>query len=88
MTVKGKIEVFSAGCPACEETVAMIHRLSCGSCEVSILDMQKADVATRAAKLGVRSVPALANDGILAGCCAGGGPDEATLRVAGLGQSA
>lgn len=59
MTAKRKIEVFSAGCPVCEETIAMINRLACGSCEVSVLDMRKADVAARAGKLGVRSVPAV-----------------------------
>lgn len=88
MTAKKQIEVFSAGCPVCEETIAMINQLACGSCEVSILDMREADAAARAAKLGVRSVPAVAIDGKLAGCCAGRGPDEATLRAAGLGQPA
>ena len=43
-------------------------------------------VATRATELGVSSVPAVAVDGVLAGCCAGRGPDEATLREVGLGQ--
>ena len=43
-------------------------------------------VADRAKKLGVRSVPAVVIDGNLADCCAGRGPDEATLKAAGLGQ--
>jgi glutaredoxin 3 len=30
----------------------------------------------------VRSVPAVVVDGALAGCCAGRGPNEATLRAA------
>ncbi len=81
-----KIEIFSAGCPACDETVAMIKQSACGSCEVTVLDMHKPDVATRAKALGVRSVPAVAINGQLAGCCAGRGPDEATLRAAGLGK--
>ena len=34
----------------------------------------------------IRSVPAVVIDGKLADCCAGRGPDEATLRQAGLGQ--
>jgi hypothetical protein len=33
-----------------------------------------------------RSVPAVVIDGKLADCCTGRGPDEATLRAAGLGQ--
>lgn len=88
MAGKRKIEVFSAGCAACEETIALVNRVACPSCEVSVLDMKQAGVAKRAKELGVRSVPAVVIDGKLAGCCAGRGPDEATLRATGLGQPA
>ena len=40
----------------------------------------------RYVEAGVRSVPAVAINGQLAGCCAGRGVDEASLRAAGLGQ--
>jgi glutaredoxin len=86
MATKRKIEVFSAGCPACDETVAMVKRAACPSCEVTVLDMQDATVASRAKSLGIRSVPAVVIDGKLAACCSGRGPAEATLRSAGLGQ--
>ena len=86
MTAKRTIEVFSAGCPACEKTVELVNRAACPSCEVSVLDMKDPGVAGRAKGLGVRSVPAVAIDGKLADCCAGRGPDEATLRAAGLGR--
>jgi len=88
MTAKRKIEVFSAGCPACVETIELVNRVACPSCGVSVLDMNRADVAQRAMGLGIRSVPAVVIDGKLADCCAGRGPEEATLRAAGLGQSA
>ena len=80
------IEVFSAGCPACKETIDLVNRVACPSCEVSVLDMNDAAVARRARGLGIRSVPAVVIDGELADCCSGRGPDEATLRTAGLGQ--
>jgi len=86
MTTKRKVEVFSAGCPACQETVKLVESLACPSCEVQVLDMSDPAVAGRANGLGVRSVPAVAIDGQLAYCCAGRGPDEATLRAAGLGR--
>ena len=86
MTTTRSIEIFSAGCPACEETIQLVNRIACSSCEVSVLDMRVAEVAARAKKLGIRSVPAVLIDGELADCCAGRGPDEATLRAAGLGQ--
>jgi glutaredoxin 3 len=47
--------------------------------------MKQREVAERAKSLGVRSVPAVVIDGKLAGCCAGRGPEETTLRDAGLG---
>jgi len=86
MADKRKIEVFSAGCPACGQTIALVERLACPSCEVTVLDMNEPAVAERARSLGVRSVPAVAINGKLADCCAGRGPDEAVLREAGLGQ--
>ncbi len=85
MATKRKIEVFSAGCPACQETVALVQRVACPSCEVSVLDMNDPKVASRAKGLGIRSVPAVVINGQLANCCTGRGPDEATLRAAGLG---
>jgi len=87
MAAKRKIEVFSAGCPACEETVQLVNRIACPSCEVTVLDMHDPAVATRAKSLGVRSVPAVAIDGKLADCCSARGPQEDALRAAGLGQA-
>lgn len=87
MADKRKVEVFSAGCPACDEAVKLIQSIACPSCEVTVLDMNDSDVASRAMSLGVRSVPAVVIDGKLADCCSGRGPDEAVLTAAGLGQS-
>jgi len=87
MTAKRKIEVFSAGCPACQETVALVNSIACPSCEVNVLDMHDPKVANRAKGLGIRSVPAVTIDGKLADCCSGRGPEEAALRAAGLGKA-
>ena len=87
MTAKRKVEVFSAGCPACQDAIKLVNRLSCGSCDVSVLDMNDVNVAKRARDLGVRSVPAVAINGQLASCCKAGGIDEQALRAAGLGQA-
>jgi glutaredoxin len=88
MNTTRTIEIFSAGCPACYDTVEMVNRVACPSCEVSVLDMNDAAVSQRARDLGIRSVPAVVIDGQLADCCAGRGPEEETLRAAGLGQAA
>lgn len=87
MTTKRKVEVFSAGCPACQPTIDLVNRLACGSCEVSVLDMNDINVAKRAHDLGVRSVPAVAINGRLASCCSGSGVEEQALRAGGIGQA-
>jgi len=82
---KRRIEIFTAGCAVCDEAVTLVRSIACPSCEIAILDMQEAAVAARAKQYGIRSVPAVVVDGELAGCCAGRGPDEASLRAAGIG---
>lgn len=81
MSQKRNVEVFSAGCSVCEGTIDLVNRLACPSCAVSVLDMEDAAGATRAKDLGIRSVPAVVIDGVLADCCAGRGADEAALRA-------
>ncbi len=87
MNAKRKIEVFSAGCPVCEETMALVNQIACSLCEVTVLDTKRPEIAARAKQLGIRSIPAVVIDGKLADCCAGRGPDEKILRAAGVGQS-
>ena len=82
MATKKKIEIFSAGCSTCKETIELVKRIAGSSHEVVIHDMQKSEVASKAKQHGVRSVPAVLIDGKLAGCCAGRGPDEHVLRSA------
>ncbi|HET9839711.1 MAG TPA: thioredoxin family protein [Candidatus Angelobacter sp.] len=81
MADKKKVEIFSAGCSACKETIEIVKRLA-GSHEVVVHDMNKSDIASKAKQYGVRSVPAVVIDGKLASCCAGRGPEEHVLRAA------
>ena len=87
MADKRRIEIFSAGCPACEETIQTVNALACPSCDVQVLDMQQTDAAAKAKEYGVKSVPAVVIDGKLSDCCAGRGVDKATLRANGVGVS-
>jgi len=87
MAATRKIEVFSAGCPACHEVIETVKRAACPSCEVIVRDMKDVAVAKRAKSLGIRSVPSVMIDGKLAECCAGRGVDEHVLRAAGLGKA-
>ena len=82
MAQKHKIEIFSAGCATCKETIDMVRKIAGPDHDVQIHDMHLEDIATRAKQHGVRSLPAVVIDGKLAGCCAGRGPDEHILRQA------
>jgi len=82
------IEIFGAGCPICEDLIAQIRDEACPSCSITVHDMHDAKVARRARSLGVKSVPAVVIDGVLADGCAGRGVDMETLRSLGLGKPA
>lgn len=79
------VEVFSAGCEVCNETIARVRNLACGSCDIVIHDMHQAEVVERAKRYGVHSVPAVVVDGKLADCCSGRGSEESALRASGIG---
>ncbi len=85
MNNKRKIEIFSAGCSVCDETIAMVNEVACEFCEIEVLNMQQADIAAKAKAYGVISVPAIVVDGKLAACCTGRGVDIDNLRLAGVG---
>ena len=86
MTKKRQVEVYSAGCPACQETVDLVNKIACPSCDVTVLDMNDNIISQRAKSLGIHRVPAVVIDGKLADCCAVSAPDEQSLRAAGIGQ--
>lgn len=85
MATKRKIEVFSAGCAACEDVIALVNRIVCPSCEVEVLDMRDRTVAERAKRYGVNRVPAVAVNGELAECCKDKEVTDADLRAVGVG---
>jgi len=86
MTDQRTVEIFSAGCPICDDVVQMVRNLACDSCDITVLDLSEDAVAERAAALGIRSVPAVAVNGELASCCTDRGVDKAALQAAGIGQ--
>jgi glutaredoxin 3 len=85
MSNKRQIEIFSAGCPVCDEAVETVKRIACPSCETAVLDMRQPEVAARAKQLGISRVPAIVIDSKLAECCGATAVDEQVLRAAGIG---
>ena len=80
--MKHTIEVFSAGCATCQNTIEIVKKLAGTEHDVKVHDMHQRDVATQASKYGIRSLPAVVVDGKLAACCAERGPEEGVLREA------
>ena len=87
MTEKRKIEIFSAGCPACREAIQIVNEIAGSSTDVEVRDMFDEEASSKAKEYGIRSVPAVVVDGKLADCCAGRGIDEETLKASGIGAS-
>jgi len=77
--VRHKIEIFSAGCQTCKDTIETVKELAGEEHEVHIHDMHQQEVARRASEHGIRSLPAVVIDGKLAGCCVGRGIEEQAI---------
>lgn len=86
MSQKRNVEVFTAGCICCDEAVALVNKITCPSCEVTIQDMKQERSVKRAKELGIKQVPTVAINGRIADCCVGG-INEQSLRAAGIGTS-
>lgn len=80
------VEVFTAGCPLCDDVVSQVRELACDSCDVRVVSLQDDAGAKRAEEVGVQSVPAVAVNGTLAACCQDRGVQESDLRAAGIGD--
>lgn len=85
MTTKRQVEIFTAGCPICSETVQLVQRIACESCDVTVLDMNDAAVAERAKEIGVNMVPAVVVNGRLTSTNAA--LSEQALQETGIGQA-
>ncbi len=79
------IEIFSAGCPLCDEVISAVRSEACPSCHVVVSDLRKTATAERARALGVARAPSVVVDGVLADCCQGG-VSLPRLRELGLGR--
>lgn len=83
---KRTVEVFSAGCPSCDEAVELVQAIICPSCDLQIHDVRTDQAAqVKARRYGVNRVPAVVVDGRLADCCRQGPVDVGALRSLGVG---
>jgi glutaredoxin 3 len=80
------VEIFSAGCPCCDEAIQQVKNAACSNCNVVVRDMKDPKTAADAKGYGIGRVPAVVIDGKLADCCASGGIDLGVLRSMGIGK--
>jgi glutaredoxin 3 len=82
------VEVFTAGCPVCDEAVEAVRGIVCESCDLQIHDMKTQPAQAKARADGIKRVPAVVVNGRLAECCQQGAVDVKTLQRLGVGQRA
>ncbi len=85
------VEVFTAGCPLCEDAVRLVTSLACPGCEVQIYDLREGcatnECREKAARYGVTAVPAVAVNGVVLDCCQREPIRADRLSAAGIAQS-
>ncbi len=63
MSVKRKVEVFTAGCAVCQGVVEMVNELSCPICGVAIYNLNKNEGVDEAKTYGVTALPSVVVNG-------------------------
>ena len=90
-TMKRIIEVFTAGCPACEPVVEMVHDLSNANDEVTIYNLatqcETKECVAKMEEYDIKRVPSVAVNGSLLNCCQNIEITKADLVNAGIGQN-
>ncbi len=80
---KRQIEIFTADCPLCDETVKLVQQLACSSCQISVYDLREPADLAQAEEYGVNGVPAIAVNGCLV---LTEKPNTEQLQAVGIGQ--
>ena len=83
MMNKRQVEIFTANCPLCDETVKLVNELACSRCQVSVYDLSEPADLAKAERYGINGVPAIAINGRL---MLTGKPNTDQLQAIGIGQ--
>jgi len=83
---KHLIEVFTAGCPVCDDAVNVANSAAGPSCEVKVYDLNKGcetgECRDKAKLYGIKRIPAVVVNGKLSDCCIAGGVSEKAISSA------
>ena len=87
---KRRVEVFTAGCPVCDDAVRLVEELACKDCEVIIYNLNEPcesdECLDKVKTYNISRVPAVVVDGRLAECCNVGPVTSEGLKAAGVGR--
>ncbi|OPG16130.1 thioredoxin family protein [Ferroacidibacillus organovorans] len=88
---KRNVEVFTTGCPLCDETAQLVKSVACSDCDVQVYDLQQGcatnECRNKVAQYSIHRVPAVVVDGKLIDCCQNQQPvTRESLISAGIGQ--
>lgn len=90
-TTTRRVEVFTAGCPVCDDAVRLVKSLVCPSCELQIFNLREGcgtnECREKARRYGITAVPAVAVNGVLLDCCRRERITADRLKAAGIGQA-
>lgn len=80
------VEVFTAGCPLCDETVQLVRELAINKCEVQVYDLREGcatdECREKATVYGIHRIPAVVVNGQLAECCQNQQPVSREVLIA------
>ncbi|MGC8713962.1 MAG: thioredoxin family protein [Leptodesmis sp.] len=87
---KHLVEVFTAGCPLCDETLKLVRSLACENCDIQVWDLREGNSTPegleKATQYRIHRVPAAVVNGKLAECCQNQQPtSREALVAAGIG---
>jgi hypothetical protein len=89
-TEKRRVDVFTAGCPLCDEAVKLVKSLACPSCDIRLYDLRagcdRNECREKIRDYGISAVPAIAVDGVTLDCCRREPITADRLRAAGIGR--
>jgi|CXWL01.1.fsa_nt_gi hypothetical protein len=89
-TTKRRVEVFTAGCPLCNDAVDVVQSLACPRCDVQVYDLREGcdanECREKARRYGITAVPAITVAGVRLDGCRREPLSAHTLRAAGIGQ--
>lgn len=90
MTAKRRVEVFTAGCPVCDEALKLVKEIACESCEVIEYNLngpcKSGECHDKVRNYGINRIPAIVVDGRFAECCVVGPVTAEGLRASGIGS--